>query len=233
MKVLGIDSATSACSAAICENGTLISKRYETMTRGQSEAMMPMIEEVFGESGLEARDLDLIAVTVGPGAFTGLRIAIATAVGISLASGVTVVGITTTEAIAYGAKQDSEMALGAIVALDSRRDDIYLQAFSSLGLAITPVKAIAMSDIKNWVSTLDHSGPFTLIGDASARAIGFFDHSSLVITQGAAIGVPDAKHVAALTAEKYTAGIRMLEPTPLYLRPPDAVVPKNGGRLRA
>jgi len=233
MKVLGLDSATVACSAAVCVDGKLLSRRHEVMGRGQSEALMPMIEEVFAEAGLQAGDLDLIAVTVGPGAFTGLRIAIATALGLSLASGVTATGVTTMEALAFGIRAENAGVGQIITALDSRRDDIYLQGFSEDGQSLGDVEAIVSEALGSWVERLELKGSATLIGDAAERATDLLVEAGLSVHPNFAHGIPDAAHVAALAADKMSKGQPLHELRPLYLRPPDAVVPKHGGRLRA
>jgi tRNA threonylcarbamoyladenosine biosynthesis protein TsaB len=74
MNLLAFDTATSGCSAAVFRGGARAAHRAAAMTRGQSEALMPMIDETLAEAGLVYGDLDALAVTVGPGAFTGLRI---------------------------------------------------------------------------------------------------------------------------------------------------------------
>ena len=233
MKVLGLDSATVACSAAVWVDGKLLSRRHEVMGRGQSEALIPMTEEVFAEADLQASDLDLIAVTVGPGAFTGLRIALATALGLSLASGVEAAGVTTMEALAYGARAENVGVGQIITALDSRRDDIYLQGFSEAGRSLGDVEAVVSEALGPWVEKLDLKGPVTLIGDAAERTMDLLTRAGLSVRSSFAYGVPDAAHVAALAADKKISGLPLLELRPLYLRPPDAVVPKHGGRLRA
>jgi tRNA threonylcarbamoyladenosine biosynthesis protein TsaB len=232
-KILGLDSATSACSAAIVIDGQLVSRRFEPMTRGQSEVLVPMIEQVLEQAGLEVNALNLIAVTVGPGAFTGLRIAIATALGLSLASGVRAAGVTTTQAIAYGARAENPEPSQIITALDSKRDDIYLQAFSADGSDLGEVEAVASGAVNGWLSARNLAGPITLIGDAAERVLEILDpdHASHIV-RGQASAVPDAAHVAALAAERIFSGAPLQETRPFYLRPPDATIPKNGGRLR-
>ena len=74
MIVLAMDTSTSACSAALWADGRILARRLSPMARGQSEALMPMVAEVMAEAGLDFKALDLLAVSVGPGAFTGLRI---------------------------------------------------------------------------------------------------------------------------------------------------------------
>src|SRR5579864_6906504 len=90
---LGIDSAGAACSAAIWRGERVVGRRFAAMERRQAEALMPMIAAVMDEAALAIEALDLIAVTVGPGAFTGVRIGIAAARGLSLASGVPALGV--------------------------------------------------------------------------------------------------------------------------------------------
>ena len=95
MKILAFDSATSACSAAIWRDGEIPARRFVAMERGQSEALIPMVVEVLKEAGLTYAEIDFIAVTVGPGSFTGVRIGLAAARGMALAGGLPVVGVTT------------------------------------------------------------------------------------------------------------------------------------------
>jgi tRNA threonylcarbamoyladenosine biosynthesis protein TsaB len=101
MRILAMDTATSSCSVALWCDETIVAARREVMSRGQAEALVPMIGDVLAEAKVTASDLDLLAVTVGPGAFTGLRIGLATARGMGLAAHVPCLGLTTTEVIAH------------------------------------------------------------------------------------------------------------------------------------
>ena len=102
MRLLALDTATSACSAALWQDGTVLARHLQPMARGQSEALLPMVAAVMAEAGLAFADLDLLAVTVGPGTFTGIRIGLAAARGLALATGLPLAGIATTEAVAGG-----------------------------------------------------------------------------------------------------------------------------------
>ena len=117
MKILALDSSSGACSAAVRLDGNTIARRFEIMERGQSERLMPMVKDLLDETGVAISDLDLIAVTVGPGAFTGLRIGLAAARGLALALGKPCFGVTTTQAVAAGAAGDAPL----LVAIDSKR----------------------------------------------------------------------------------------------------------------
>ena len=121
MKILALDSATSACSAAVWADGRVMARRHAEMARGQSEALVPMVAEVMAEVGLGFADLDLLAVTVGPGAFTGIRIGLAAARALALAAGLPLAGVSTLEAVAAAAPADGRPLL---VVLDSKREEI-------------------------------------------------------------------------------------------------------------
>ncbi len=146
MRVLAIDTALEACSAAVLDIAQPQAMVHETlpMARGHAEALMPMIDRVVRKSGLQYEQFDRIAVTIGPGSFTGLRVGIAAARGIALAAGKPAIGLSTLAALAAPliAEDDS----GAVVAaIDARHDHVYLQVFGPGGRTlvtprVTPVR---------------------------------------------------------------------------------------------
>src|SRR5262249_36654456 len=96
MRVLAIDTALEACSAAVFDaNSGIAASETRGMARGHAEQLMPLVARVMNKAGLEFADLDRIAVTTGPGSFTGLRVGISAARGIALAAGKTAVGLFT------------------------------------------------------------------------------------------------------------------------------------------
>src|SRR5688572_15787898 len=133
MRVLAIDTALEACSAAVLdtENGMLAAESLP-MARGHAEALMPLIARVMAEANTPFGDLDRVAVTTGPGSFTGLRVGISAARGIALASGKPAFGLTTLAAFAapYIAGDDT---LSLAVAIDARHEHVYLQVFGPGG----------------------------------------------------------------------------------------------------
>src|ERR1700741_942833 len=129
--VLALDSSGAACSTALWRRGTVVAPRYREMARGHAEALIPMLAETMAEAGDSLRSLDAVAVTVGPGAFTGIRIGLATARGIGLAAGIPVIGVTTFAAVAGANPRAGRGAAGLLVRLDSRRGDVFAQLFSS------------------------------------------------------------------------------------------------------
>lgn len=214
MKVLALDSATSACSAALWADGAVLARRFVPMARGQSEALVPMVAEVMAEAGMAFADLDLLAVSVGPGAFTGIRIGLSAARALALATGKPLAGIATPEAVAAAVPEGQRRGRTVLVALDSRREEVWVQAFaadlSPLGevAALKPAEAARLAP-----------GPVVVAGDAGPLVLPLI--AGAVAAE--APGAPDAAVVAALAAARFAAGTH-LAPEPLYLRPADVTL---------
>ncbi len=217
MKVLGLDTATSGCSVALWEDGKVTVRRAAPMARGQAEALVPMVEGVLADAGVNFADLDRIAVTVGPGAFTGLRIALAAARGFALAHAVPVIGLTTFEALAHALPEAERGQRTVLVAVDSRRAEPFLQLFNAdltpwgEPMVLEPAAAPA------WLPP----GPLLVAGDGAALLKPVLE-GRMDLTFATGPGIPDAAVVAALGARR----TRGLPPQPLYLRAPDVTVPK-------
>jgi tRNA threonylcarbamoyladenosine biosynthesis protein TsaB len=225
MNILALDTSMGACSAAVlrAENDALrLSARQEAMARGHAEALMPMVAEVLAEIGIAARELDLIAATEGPGSFTGVRIAIAAARGLALATGAKLYGTDSLSVIARTARGAGLLPNGPFaVAVDARRGMIYLGLYDEMGgrregpLLIAP--EVAASLLPSDLSLAVGSGSM-LLAEASER-------------QGRRIAtaLPELQPSAASLAE-IAIEARETFPTlrPLYLRPPDARPQKAG-----
>jgi tRNA threonylcarbamoyladenosine biosynthesis protein TsaB len=137
MLILAIDTALDACAVAVLDTdaGQLIARESQPMQRGHAEAVMPMIARVIAQSGRGFADLDRIAVTTGPGSFTGLRVGLSAARGIGLAADRPVVGLSTLTA--YAAPYVSESAEHPIIsAIDARHDHVYYQVVGSNGSSL-------------------------------------------------------------------------------------------------
>ena len=147
MLILAIDTALDACSAAVLDThaSKMIATESQSMKRGHAEALMPLIGRVMKESGLPFAALDRVAVTTGPGSFTGLRVGLSAARGIGLAAGKPVVGLTTLSA--YAAPIVSENGEHPILAaIDARHDQVYFQAVSANGRSLIRPKVAPISE---------------------------------------------------------------------------------------
>jgi tRNA threonylcarbamoyladenosine biosynthesis protein TsaB len=147
MLILAIDTALDACAAAVLDTGTskVIAMESQAMKRGHAEALMPLIARVMKETGIPFAALDRVAVTSGPGSFTGLRVGLSAARGIGLAAGKPVVGLTTLSA--YAAPIVSEGAEQPVIsAIDARHDHVYLQVVSGNGSSLVRPKVASMEE---------------------------------------------------------------------------------------
>ena len=228
VRILAFDTATSACSAALWEDGAVRARRFETMTRGQAEALVPMIVDVMDEAGTEFSGLDLIAVTVGPGAFTGLRIGLAAARGMALAAAVPCLGITTLEAVADGVPEGERAGATLLVSLTTKRQDVYAQTFDARLTPLTPPRVVLPGELMAMVP----AGRVVVAGDAAGETAALLAARGIDAVPSAAAAVPDAAIVAAIAARRWTPGDAVPAPVPLYLRPPDAKILNEKSRRR-
>ena len=198
MRILGFDTATSACSAAVWEDGRIAARRFEPMSRGQSERLMPMVREVLSEAGAEFADLDLLAVTTGPGAFTGLRIGLAAARGMALAGDLACFGVTTLDAVAAGIPEPERKEANILVVLDSKRPEVYAQAFRSDLRPLSGPQALMPADLAALTANADGDGDRVLVaGDGAGQVIQALKDKGIEAVLSTAPGVPDAATVAA------------------------------------
>jgi tRNA threonylcarbamoyladenosine biosynthesis protein TsaB len=212
VRILAIDTCLAACQVAVTDGGRPLAVLSEPMERGHQERLAPMVREAMDQAGLAFADLDRIAVTVGPGSFTGLRVGLAFAKGLSVALGIPLVGIGTLEALAASAE-----ASGAVLAaVDAKRGLTYVQGFLD-GSAVTEPAQIAIAGIAARFAGL---APGRIVGPGTVDMPGVFPsaiHDPL--------GVPDPLAVARLSSTREPA-----PPHPLYLRAPDARLPGGVGR---
>jgi tRNA threonylcarbamoyladenosine biosynthesis protein TsaB len=235
LKILGIDTATTGCSAAIWSAGGIVAHRIEEMERGQAERLNPMIGEVMADGGFAFRDIEAIAVTIGPGAFTGLRIGLAVARAIGLAVSAPVIGITTFVAMARAVPQREGVGRRLLVAVNGKRRDVFTQIFD---VDRQPVGDPGALDPATAPGTLP-AGPLLIAGDggpalkaALADCVEAGDGPEPRIRFSSAMGPPDAAQVAAAGAQSLSGHLQpaALPVRPLYIRPPDARLPDAGPR---
>ena len=224
MRVLAIDCALDACSAAALDSasGIIIASETLTMTRGHAEAVMPLIARVMDRAKIEFRELDRIAVTVGPGSFTGLRVGISAARGIALAAAKPAVGLSTLAGFAAPhIAADDTTPVAAVV--DARHDHVYLQVFGPGGRTVVAPRIAPLHE----AVAAALGGPARIVGSAAnlvARSWPQDVPPPAVVDQR---GAPDIVWIARLGA---AASDRDGPPKPLYLRAPDAQ-PQDAARL--
>jgi tRNA threonylcarbamoyladenosine biosynthesis protein TsaB len=229
MIVLGLDTATKACSAAVWKQGAVLARECVPMERGHTEALIPMVERVLGAAALAFRDLDLIAVTVGPGAFTGLRVGLAAARGIALAADIPCIGVTTLEAIAAAVPRQEQDERIVLVVLETKRGDFYAQAFSPEGIGLAAPRVVDATALPDLVQVREA----VVAGDAAAAVIAELRAAGVVAELATVAEFADAGVVADIAARRFLAKEGPLQPpSPLYVRRPEAQLAVSGGRRR-
>lgn len=218
MNILGLDTAQGACSAAVLVDGHVAAYRFELMRTGHAERLVSQAGEVLEEAGLSYADLTRLACTIGPGTFTGTRIALATARGMALARGIPVIGVTTLEALAASMEGEGVR----VAAFDAKRGELFVQAFAAKDLApLTEPEALSVQTAAKRMAAL--KGRDLTLGGTGAELL----HAALAdLGQDAALSdtalFPDARFVASLAANRLPG---TPPPKPFYLRAPDATLP--------
>ena len=224
MRVLAIDTALAACSAAVLdtEHGGIVAAESLPMTRGHAEALMPLIARVMDQAGLAFTDLDRVAVTTGPGSFTGLRVGIAAARGIALATGKSAVGLSTL--FAYAAPQmAADDRIPVVAAIDARHGHVYLQVFGPGGR--TP-SAPRLAPLREAVQAAS-AAPACIVGSAAQSVAAGLSQADAEPAAVDARPAPDIAWVARIGAGLPEG---QSPPRPQYLRAPDAQ-PQNAAQL--
>lgn len=221
--ILALDCSAAACSVALWHDSAVVAHRFEVMTRGQAEALMPMVEAVMGLAALRYAELDLVAATVGPGSFTGLRIGLAAARGIALAAGIPVIGVTSFAAVAESVPPAVQAGRHLAVAIDDRRGGIYWQEFDEGRQPVADPAAVDGDQLPALLSAWPEVPGLLVVGDGAAvlaRAVG----TGLPLHVELALGAepPDAVFVARLAARLQAEAATGLPPVPLYLRAAEA-----------
>jgi tRNA threonylcarbamoyladenosine biosynthesis protein TsaB len=209
MITLGLDTCLDACAAAVVRDGEVLARQVHPMARGHQERLAPLVRDTMAEAGLAFAELSRIGVTVGPGSFTGLRVGLAFAKGLSAALSVPAVGVGALEALA------AEGGTGTVIAaIDAKRGQLYVQMFRD-GAAISAPDALPSEIAVARLAEAMGAGPVTLIG-SGAPLLGQSAPGARVLTPA---GCDPA--IVAILAE----GKPLAPPRPLYLRAPDARLP--------
>ncbi|HTE93769.1 MAG TPA: tRNA (adenosine(37)-N6)-threonylcarbamoyltransferase complex dimerization subunit type 1 TsaB [Bradyrhizobium sp.] len=221
MLILAIDTALDACSAGVLDTdaGKLIALESQPMKRGHAEALMPLIARVIRQAGIAFASFDRIAVTTGPGSFTGLRVGLSAARGIALAANKTAVGLTTLAA--YAAPVVSENTEQPVIsAIDARHDHVYFQVVGGDGSSLIKPKVAPIAE------ALDAArfGAPHLVGNAAKILADRWPADAAPPFKVDQQAAPDIAWVAWLGA---AVNPESSPARPYYLRAPDAKLPKD------
>ena len=169
MLILGVDSTGKSASVALVKNNVVLAEKFQNSGYTHSETLAPMLKELLDECGITADDIDLVAVTAGPGSFTGIRIGLATVKGFAFPNSTPCVLVSTLDCLAY-AVADFDGIVCPV--LDARRGQVYNALFKS-GVRITPDRAIAASELAKI------KGPVCLLGDGAEICLEYLPNATL------------------------------------------------------
>jgi tRNA threonylcarbamoyladenosine biosynthesis protein TsaB len=225
MRVLAIDTALGACAAAVfdTDHSAIVAGESLPMQRGHAEALMPLVARVLAAANCSFLEIDRIAVTVGPGSFTGLRVGISAARGMALAASKPAVGLTTLSAFAAPlvAVDDTSPVVAAI---DARNNNVFMQLFGPGGRSVISPRLATLDDAVRAAT----NGPARLVGSAANKIAAAWPAGEALPTLIDAQSAPSIEWVARIGARTPADGSAL--PKPLYLRAPDAQ-PQDAARL--
>lgn len=224
MKILALDTATEACSAALQINNQILI-REEIAPQAHTKLILPMVQSLIDEAGIQLADLDAIVFGRGPGSFTGVRIGVGIAQGLAFGAGTPLIGVSTLQTLAQGALRRTGCSQ-AVAAIDARMSEVYLGAFSCRDGLMQPVRdevVIAPDGVLPYLAEINNSS----LSHAEAVGTGFTHYTELVDTCSLTMHdsaetshLPWSQDMLPLAIAAYNAG-QLTDPaqaTPVYLR---------------
>jgi len=216
MRLVAIDTALDFCSVAVfdAERDRPLAVESQEIGRGHAELLLPLVDQTMKAAGVKFNGIDRIAVTVGPGSFTGLRVGLAAARGFALAAGKPAVGITTLAAFIAPLIAENE-AVPVVAAIDAKHGNLYLQMTGVGGRTLIAPRAVTLREAIRAITL----GPVRLVGTAAAMLAAYWPKGApapLLVDERRA---PDIAWVARVAA---AADPERAKPRPLYLKRPEA-----------
>jgi tRNA threonylcarbamoyladenosine biosynthesis protein TsaB len=218
MKILAIDTAANLCAACVYDASAMreLGRSVRDIGKGHAEVLMDVIGEALASTGndrspLALKEIGAVAVSVGPGSFTGIRVGVSVARGLALALKIPAVGVSTLEALAFEARRKFG-AKSVLSAIDGGRDGTYAAVYDGFG------KLVYDAAVVEWATIVELAGGVDVVAGSAARRIAETapPKTPLIGPEGA---TSDIESYARIAMAMGFAGDR---PRPLYLRGPDA-----------
>ncbi|MET4806840.1 tRNA (adenosine(37)-N6)-threonylcarbamoyltransferase complex dimerization subunit type 1 TsaB [Limibacillus sp. MBR-115] len=226
LRILAFDTSGNSCAAAVLEGDRILAAEQQLMERGQAERLVPMIETVLETAKLSHDQLDALAVTTGPGAFTGVRIGLATARGYGLALGLPQIGASSLEVLAAATTPAERRDRALLILIDAKRRDFFAQLFDE---NLIPMGNPFSASSETLVAQLP-AMPLLITGSGCDQAEPALDRHPFDIRRSAAPSYCQAVILARLAATRYSTNNGKTQPAPLYLRSPDVTLPPKDPR---
>jgi len=214
MILLALETATEACSAALLQDGEIL-ERFQVSPRGHSQLILPMVDELLAEAGVTMSQVDAVAFGRGPGAFTGLRIAVGVTQGIAFAADLPVIPVSTLAVLAQGSKADK-----VLTAIDARMDEVYWAAYlkNSQGVMslegqeqVLSASEVPLPEGDHWYGVGTGWGSYqSILRERCGQQVEGYDGQAL----------PRARDVARLGEARFLTGevVSAEQALPVYLR---------------
>ena len=179
MNILGIESATTVCAAAIVEDGRILSEKTIDLPRVHSEKMISLIGQTLSDASSSPRDIDGIAVSIGPGSFTGLRIGLSIAKGLAFGNDKPLIAVSTLEALAWNAVRGQSAHKGHLLLplIDARRDEVYAASYRPNGTGLEVGFAPCSMTLKDLQVCLRNDSQVLLSGDGAEKFLQYIFHN--------------------------------------------------------
>lgn len=197
-RILSIETSTSICSVALHERGVLLALAEIKESGAHAEKLLGLVDEVFENSGLSFGDLDAVAVSQGPGSYTGLRIGVSTAKGIAYALEIPLIGINTLQAMA--ASQLLNQGEFVVAVLDARRKEVYTQTFGDSLQELSPIEAVVLEE--GVFGSILGKGRVYFVGDGVEKVKEEVKNPNALFIADWAISL-SAKNMGGLASEKF------------------------------
>ena len=196
--ILSIETSTSICSVAIHEQGELLALAEIKEPGAHAEKLLLLVDELFEKAGLSFGDLDAVAVSQGPGSYTGLRIGVSTAKGIAYALEIPLIGINTLQAMA--ASQQVDPGDYVVAVLDARRKEVYTQTFGDSLQELSPIEAVVLEE--GVFASILEKGRVYFVGDGVEKVKEEVKSANALFIADWAISL-SAKNMGVLASEKH------------------------------
>ncbi len=209
--LLAIETSDRLCGACVLDesNSNIVATKTIDIGKGHAELLMGVIGDALMQADLQYKDLTKIAVCVGPGSFTGIRVGVSAAIGFSIALNIPVVGVTSLQALAIG---QADITSDILCLIDAHRGDVYAQSFSPAGLPIDAPAQISLDEIAKMPALKT-----SLVCGSGVAALQA-SYPVLILPTLHEVQMPKVECIAQAAAHVSMC----VEPKPLYLRRPDA-----------
>ena len=211
--LLALETSDHLCAACLIDEttGAIASSTTLDIGRGHAERLIGLVDEVLRDANATYADLTQLAVCVGPGSFTGIRVGLATATGLSIALGLSVRGVTSLQAVALAALNEAN-GRGILALFDAHRGDVYVQMFSAAGLPLDAPRQVSLAEAAALAAAEN------VVSVGSGVPVLQAAHPDLALSSMGGIDLPAVDCVARAALVPSTT----VHAKPLYLRRPDA-----------